>query len=216
MVASELFLCKLVESELRTIYYRLLPATWRRKMDESNGFLWHEASLRDIVEYAERLETTEQRYVNHQKAGNPVGNADKRGPVGNYKVGNLSDGGPELGSAKGGVAINSKKIKDCLVHGDGCGHSSHQCKLLQSHAEKLRNQHKAQPHKARPHSFKKTNNYKNKTGEDRKYSRAEVQALMKKLEGKRTLENHNMEVDEVPSHETMVDEALEELFNDKE
>jgi hypothetical protein len=30
--------------------------------------------------------------------------------------------------------------RDCLVHGEGCGHSSHKCKVLMDHAGKVEGQ----------------------------------------------------------------------------
>ena len=59
----------LTEQERRGIYYRMLPASLRRKVDENNTFSQYETPLKDMVDYAERLELTEDRYENLQAAG---------------------------------------------------------------------------------------------------------------------------------------------------
>ena len=46
---------KLTDIELRGIYYRMLPASWSRKMDENNTFSQYETPLKDMVDYAERF-----------------------------------------------------------------------------------------------------------------------------------------------------------------
>ncbi|MFN9898115.1 MAG: hypothetical protein ACK55Z_04815, partial [bacterium] len=88
---------KIEANDLKLIYYRLLPNHWRRKMDENGSFSHHEATLQQIVEYAERLEVTEQRY-----GGNPRGSAVKKtGHQGNTKSGS-SKGSSESEPANGG------------------------------------------------------------------------------------------------------------------
>ena len=73
-------------------------------MDENGSFSHHEATLQELVEYAERLETTEQRY-----GGNRKGSADKKnGQVGKGKSGS-SEGGPEVGHANDGGNRQRKK-----------------------------------------------------------------------------------------------------------
>ena len=46
---------KLTSDELREIFYRLLPAAWRRKMEENVQFDRISKGLRGVVQYAERL-----------------------------------------------------------------------------------------------------------------------------------------------------------------
>lgn len=203
------------DEELKLIYYRLLPAGWRRKMDENGSFSHHEATLQEIVEYAERLETTEHRY-----GGNRKGSADKKnGQVGKGKSGN-SEGGPEVGHANDGGNRQRKKTGDCRVHGPNCGHTSHQCKVLQGHAEKVRAQWEAQPkhwvHKKKTQvKFKNVATAKNNnnTVVDRKYSRAEVNAIIGKLKEK--LEEETRELHAIVGNidEPMDDEDFEALLN---
>ena len=50
---------KLMSDTICKILYRLLPAAWRRKMEENVQFHHTSKGLRDVVEYAERLETLE-------------------------------------------------------------------------------------------------------------------------------------------------------------
>lgn len=204
--------------ELKLIYYRLLPAAWRRKMDENGSFSHHEATLQEIVEYAERLETTEQRY-----GGNLKGSAGKKhGQGGNRKSGN-SEGGPEVGRANGGGNHQRTKTGDCRVHGPNCGHTSHQCKVLMGHAEKVRAQWEAQPkdwiHKKKTQvKFKNTTVAKNAGVADRKFSRAEVNTIIGKLKKKfeKEKEREQEELNAIVNaiDEPMDDEDLESILNE--
>lgn len=124
----------LTEQELRGIYYRMLPASWRRKMDENNTFSQYETPLKDMVDYAERLELTEDRY--EKSTGGRFGSSTSRqGRAGKAKGGSPGNGVPESGNDKGGVASKFSKNRDCLIHGVDCGHNSHQCKVLKSSRE---------------------------------------------------------------------------------
>ena len=171
---------KLTENELRGIYYRMLPASWRRKMDENNTFSQYETPLKDMVDYAERLEVTEDRYEKATRNGSAH---VRQGQAGKAKGGSPNHGTPESGVAKGGVVSKFSKNRDCLIHGVDCGHNSHQCKVLKAHATKVKAQFEAQPRKF---VHKKSQNYKRPggenqftTGTERKYTKAEVQQLMK-------------------------------------
>ena len=53
---------KLTSNEHREIFYRLLPAAWRRKMEENVQFNRITEGLRGVVQYAECLETLESRF----------------------------------------------------------------------------------------------------------------------------------------------------------
>jgi hypothetical protein len=207
----------LTEQELRGIYYRMLPASWRRKMDENNTFSPYETPFKDMVDYAERLELTEDRY--EKSTGGRFGSsAIRQGRAGKAKGGSPSNGVPESGNVKGGVASKFSKNRDCLIHGVDCGHHSHQCKVLKAHATKVKAQFEAQPRKF---VHKKNQNYKRPNSDstigstsDRKYSKSEVQQMMKNFSSKLNVESHNMEVEAVATNEEMeVDQALEELFN---
>ena len=209
------------DNELKLIYYRLLPNNWRRKMDENGSFSHHEASLQQIVEYAERLEVTEQRY-----GGNPKGSAVKKnGQKGNSQSGS-SKGGSEVGPANDGRNRQQKhnKTGDCHVHGPNCGHTSHQCKVLKGHAEKVRAQWAAQPKSGNPAKKKQQVKFKNTSVVDRKYSRAEVNTMLNKLkqkfeEEKREREELNeimREVDMNDVEEPVTDAELEEFLNNSD
>jgi len=202
--------------ELKLIYYRLLPSIWRRKMDENGSFSHHDATMQQIVEYAERLEVTEHRY-----GGNPKGSAVKKnGHQGNNKGGS-SKGGPESGRANdgGNRQRNTNKTGDCRVHGPNCGHSSHQCKVLMGHAEKVRAQWAAQPKDGSPKKKSQQVKYKNTSVADRKYSRAEVNTILGKF--KKKVEEDLREREELHTmmnniDEPMNDTELEEILNSEE
>jgi len=209
------------EHELKLIYYRLLPNNWRRKMDENGSFSHHEATLQQIVEYAERLEVTEQRY-----GGNPKGSAVKKnGHSKGNSQGGSSKGSSEVEPANGGGNRHQKKNKtgDCHVHGPNCGHTSHQCKVLKGHAEKVRAQWAAQPKSGIPAKKKQQVKFKNSTVVDRKYTRAEVNTMLRKLKEKMEEENRDreelnemMQDVDVDVNEPLTDGELEELLNNSE
>lgn len=186
-------------------------------MDENNTFSQYETPLKDLVDYAERLELTEDRY--EKNTGGRFGSSSiRQGRASKATGGSPGNGVPESGNVKGGVASKFSKNRDCLIHGVDCGHNSHQCKVLKAHATKVKAQFEAQPRKF---VHKKNQNYKRPTGDssigtssDRKYSKAEVQQMMKNFSTKLNVESHNMEVEAVATNEEMeVDQALEELFN---
>jgi len=209
---------RLTEQELRGIYYRMLPASWRRKMDENNMFSQYETPLKDMVDYAERLELTEDRYEKTNTGSRYGSSTVRQGRAGKVKGGSPGNDVPESGNGKGGVASKFSKNRDCLIHGVDCGHHSHQCKVLKAHATKVKAQFEAQPrkfvHKKNQHYKSATTGTTTGTGSDRKYTRAEVQQMMKNFSTKLNVETHNMEVEAVATNEEMeVDQALEELLN---
>ena len=170
---------KLDEIELRDIYYRLLPANWRRKMDENVNFDRNRDGLKGLVEYAERLEVIEVRFEGKPKENNTP---NDKGRDGNKKAdGHSKKGKSETGRANSdGNRSMLNGSRDCLVHGPGCGHSSHKCKILIDHAQKVKGQFKASFKDNKVH--KKSSNAKpwKKDNNDRVYSKKEVQMLLKK------------------------------------
>ncbi len=185
-------------------------------MDENNTFSQYETPLKDMVDYAERLELTEDRYEK-STSGRFGSSSIRQGRAGKVKGGSPGNGVPESGNAQGGVASKFSKNRDCLIHGVDCGHNSHQCKVLKAHATKVKAQFEAQPrkfvHKKNQH-YKRPNGDSTSVTNDRKYSKAEVQQMMKNFSTKLNVESHNMEVEPVAIKEEMeVDQALEELFN---
>ena len=68
--------------------------------------------------------------------------------------------------------------------GENCGHGSHQCKILISHASKVRGQHHA-AHPSQKHPFKKSSSTKpwqkgSFSNDNRTYSQKEVQMLLQR------------------------------------
>ena len=202
--------------ELKLIYYRLLPAIWRRKMDENGSFSHHEATMQEIVEYAERLEVTEQRYGGNSKSSA----VKKNGQKGNSKSGNSFKGGSESGHANdgGNRQRTTGKTGDCRVHGPNCGHSSHQCKVLMGHAEKVRAQWAAQPKGQAPKKKSQQVKFKNTTVADRKYSRAEVNTLLNRFKQKMQEEQEELNIMNSIGDldEPMNDAELEAILNSEE
>ena len=211
---------KIDAQELKLIYYRMLPNNWRRKMDENGSFSHHEATLQQIVEYAERLEVTEHRYG----GGNPKGTAVKKNGHKGNSQGGSSKGSSEVEPANGGGNRQQKSTKtgDCHVHGPNCGHTSHQCKVLKGHAEKVRAQWAAQPKSGIPAKKKQQVKFKNSTVADRKYSRAEVNTMLNNLkrkfdeEKRESEELHQMMMQDIDANEPLNDVELEELLNNDE
>ncbi len=122
------------------MYYCLLPLACCRKMNENGSLSQHEASLKEIVEYAERLEVTEHGYGGNRK-GSVVKNNGQKGK----KKSRSSQDSSEVGRANDSGNRQHYKTGDCRVHEQNFGHSSHQCTVLIGHAEKVQAQWKAQP-----------------------------------------------------------------------
>jgi hypothetical protein len=197
---------KLTNDELREIFYRLLPAAWRRKMEENVQFDRISKGLRGVVEYAERLETLESRF-------DPRGTKDshKKSHSGKTKSEGHSKSTSESGRAnsRGSDYSLPKWTKDCLVHGEGCGHPSHKCKTLRDHAEKVRNQFKAQP---RGQSQRKVYGkpthakpWQKSNTSDRSYSHKEVQMLFQRQQerdqAKQAKEAENFQLEQPEAYE---------------
>ena len=166
---------------------------------------------------------TEQRY-----GGNPKGSAVKKhGHKGNTQGGS-SKGSSEVEPANGGGNRHHQqknKTGDCHVHGPNCGHTSHQCKVLKGHAEKVRAQWAAQPKSGFPAKKKQQVKFKNSTVADRKYSRAEVNTMLNKLKKKleeetREREELNEMMQEASDHDmndvSLTEAELEEFLNNSE
>jgi hypothetical protein len=146
---------KIADNELSMLYFRLLPNNWRRKMQENGSFCQYTSDLTTIVEYAERLEVNEGLFNKQKKrkqdgdepsGGNSQSSANKKGPGGHRAKGGNPTGKSEADSAKGnGNSQRFTKQVDCLVHGVGCGHGSHQCKVLKAHSDKVKAQWEARP-----------------------------------------------------------------------
>ena len=104
------------------------------------------------------------------------------------------------------------------MHGPNCGHTSHQCKILKGHAEKVRAQWAAQPKSGIPAKKKQSVKFKNSSVADRKYTRAEVNTIINKLkrkfdEEKREREELNEMMQDINVEEPLLDAELEEFLN---
>ena len=151
-------------------------------MEENVHFNRTTKGMRGVVEYSERLENLEERFDSRGQKD------QKKGQVGK----NISDlkrkGKSEAEPANNrGSDSYPTWTKDCLVHGQGCGHPSHKCKVLMDHAGKVKGQYLAAtpgPRKA----YSKTTNSKpwQKDKTEKSYSKKEVQLLLKRNEERKT------------------------------
>ena len=130
---------KLTSDKLCEIFYRLLPAAWRCKMEENVQFDHISKGLRGVVEYAEHLETLESTFDSRGMKDPKKSQSGKTNSEGHSK--GTSESGRANG--RGSDSFLPKWTKDCLVHGEACGHPSHKCKTLIDHAGKVRGQSKA-------------------------------------------------------------------------
>ena len=186
---------KLDELEIREIYYRLLPIVWRQKMDENVNFDRTRDGLKGLVEYAERLETSEARFDG--KTIEKTSSKDK-----SQEGSKKPDGVAKKGKSETGRANNDGNrslptwTRDCLVHGPGCGHPSHKCKILMDHAEKVKGQFKASYKDKTVH--KKSSNTKpwKKDNKERTYTKKEVQMMLNRTSERiKEKEDSEMELD---------------------
>jgi hypothetical protein len=210
---SETGVTKLDETELREIYFRLLPTTWRRKMDENVNFDRSTQGLKDLVDYAERLETSEARFDGKTKEN--ASPKDKSQDGSNKAERHAKKGKSETGgAAHHGNGAQTNWTKDCLVHGIGCGHPSHKCKVLKDHAEKVKGQFKASfkdktvHKKSSPSKDWKSNatTWRKDGNKDRSYSRKEVQMLLKKCnertKSKKEEEDSDLDLNQIDEFDT--------------
>jgi hypothetical protein len=170
---------KLDESEMRDIYYRLLPIVWRRKMDENVNFDRIRDGLQGLVDYAERLETSEARFDGKLKEKSEFKNKSQDGskkPDGVAKKGKSETG---RANSDGNRSLPTW-TRDCLVHGEGCGHPSHKCKILMDHAGKVKNQFQASYKDKSVHKKSSPAKPWKRNDKERTWSRKEVQMLLKK------------------------------------
>ena len=194
-------------------------------MEENVQFDRTSKGLKGVVEYAERLETLESRFDSR-------GNKDpKKSQSGKPKSDGQNKGNSEPGKAnnRGRDFTNKNGARDCLVHGDGCGHSTHQCKTLIDHAGKVRGQFKAQPHGQRKAYGKPTTTKPWQKPAARTYSRQEVQMLMKRKQersAKTEVENFQLEQPEQYEAESLlnamgdddqaaIDQELDSFFSEE-
>ena len=191
---------KLDESEIRDIYYRLLPTVWRRKMDENVQFDRAREGLRGLVDYAERLETSEAVFDGKTKENGSSNHKSRGGsqkPEGTAK----NKGKSETGRANSdGNRLPTDLDKDCLIHGPNCGHASHRCRILKEHAQKVKGQFQASFKDKGVHKKSSPAKPWKRDDKERTYTKKEVQMLLQRNETRAKeakLEIHAMETEPI-------------------
>ena len=164
-----------IMNELKDNYYRLLPNPWKAKMNAAEGFDLDDRSLDDIVNFAEQVEIQEG-ILESKKKSNENKNGHYKGQL-NRGAARSSFSGDSVSNARN---TGGRQSKDCLIHGVGCGHDSHQCKVLRDQASKMRGQYLAK-FKDTSKSVHKKNQYKPWEKKDKKqYSCSEVENLLQR------------------------------------
>lgn len=224
----------LQDAELPLTYERLLPNSWNNVKDLIfQDYRAHRLDLEKQIDFAEQLETHEQR---SGTSGLLAIGSSKSGKGSSSGEGSESAGtnaGPKSGSQNRtrDTRRDRNRNKSCRLHGENCGHSDSECKVWINHASKVSAQHAAQHPDTKRQAYKKNNNY-NKTwrrqdGEQRKFNKNEVLALMKKAQGQKPKESddvsellpelHRIEEDTAKSMELDKSdaEALERLLQEE-
>jgi hypothetical protein len=197
-------------------------------MDKNVQFDCTRDGLWGLIEYAERLETSEARFDGKTRENS---SPKDKSPGGSHKP----DGKARTGKSEtGGIAHRGNGALptwtcNCLVHGEGCGHPSHKCKVLMDHAGKVKGQFKA--------SYKDKNDakgvYKKSQGsklwqnpsKEQTFLKKEVQAILKRVnekpkESKDSDEEQDRELNQIGDFSSMkeamskmelVDSLLEEF-----
>jgi hypothetical protein len=164
-------------------------------MDENVNFDRTRDGLKGLVEYAERLETSEARFDG--KTMEKTSSKDKSQDGSKKPDGVAKKGKSETGRANNdGNRSLPTWTRDCLVHGPGCGHPSHKCKILMDHAEKVKGQFKASYKDKTVH--KKSSNTKpwKKDNKERTYTKKEVQMMLNRTSERiKEKEDSEMELD---------------------
>ena len=221
------------DNDLRYSFFRALPKAWQRSMGQQ-GLVIHTVTLRDVVERAERFETTENIYddVHKGRDANTGRNAGantgpKRGR-GNNNNNNNNHNGHKKKKARTGHY--------CLVHGPDRGHNSDECKVLKSFADKSRqiyNSNRANTDSWKNRRNNNNGNYRNNNGNNnysnsnnhnignkRNFTRAEVHALLTQVTG-RQAENNAIDTESAASSShsngasTFTDAEIEALMNNE-
>ena len=114
---------KLPEDELLDILEFGMPNSWQRAMTLQD-FDPVEHTVSEFVSFCERLEATDTEDVIPKKKedkNSSNSSSKKRKP-------NTQNGGSGL---------------DCILHGDNCGHTTHDCRNLRAQAEKMKQKYKS-------------------------------------------------------------------------
>ena len=108
---------KLPQDELLDLLEFGMPATWQKAMILQD-FDPLDHSIAEFVSFCERLELTEPE-AEKQSASNKSDSFSRK----KRKIGTHRDQPPE---------------GNCLLHGEGCGHSTHECRTLKRHSAVLK------------------------------------------------------------------------------
>lgn len=159
-----------LQGEQSEMYFRLLPNDWKKKMEGTESFDYHSKTLKELEEFAMRLETAEG--ISTSKDENLGNTGRKKGNRG--KADSRADGDPKRDNRNNG----DNHSKDCKLHGKGCGHSDRECKVWIDHAQKVRAQREAQ---AKKFPYKKSQNktWKRSKDGDKRFSKNEVLKIVK-------------------------------------
>jgi hypothetical protein len=191
---------------------------WRRKMDENVQFDRTRDRLRGLIEYAERLETSEARFDGKTRENSLSKDKSQGGshkPHGKARTGKSKTGG----AAHRGNGALPTWTRNSLVHGEGCGHPSHKCKILMDHAGKVKGQFKAsyEDKNDAKSVYKKSQGSKpwQKPNKERTFSKKEVQAILKCANEKRkenedSDEEQDRELNQIGEFSSMT-EAMSEM-----
>jgi hypothetical protein len=147
-------------------------------MDENVNFDRIRDGLQGLVEYAERLETSEARFDGKLKEKSDLKNKSQEGskkPDGHAKKGKSETG---RANSDGNRSLPTW-TRDCLVHGEGCGHPSHKCKILMDHAGKVKGQFKASYKDKSVQKKSSQSKPWKKDDKERTWTKKEVQMLLK-------------------------------------
>jgi hypothetical protein len=173
----------------RNLFPLLLPMAWHCKMDENVQFNCTRDGLQGLIEYAERLETSKACFDGKTRENSSLEDKSQGGshkPDDKARTSKFETGGA---AHRGGNGALPTWTRNCLVHGEGCGHPSHKCKVLMDHAGKVKGQFKA--------SYKDKNDAKSvykksqgskpwqKPNKEQTFSKKEVQAILKRANEKR-------------------------------
>ena len=161
---------QLPNDEILELLEFAIPTSWQREMTRQ-GYDPAAHSVQDLVQFCERLESTEKK--GRKPAGAPEGGKPNKKRV-------LLDEDEDLSSGDSGEGRYSKKPKfNCLFHGRNFSHGTHDCAIVQ---EKMGKGRGPKPnHKNRSwHRSRGDENGREKkaAGERRKFSREELNTLV--------------------------------------
>ena len=166
---------KLPNDELLDIFAFGVPNSWQKAMTLQD-FDPPSHTLQEFISFCERMEQIE----NHEK---PEGSSAKASKKNKKKSSSSED--KDSSSKKRG---RDDGPKNCLLHGDDCGHETHRCHALKAQAKRMKQTYEAQ-------APEKKKEYKRKQELNSMIAAAVEQAMSKKKR-KRKSSNQEMHVSE--------------------